>query len=953
VNTRSTLSGRSKWIAAAALTVAAFLLNLLPVSLSPGIHWLFGGVAYLLAAAALGPAAGLAAAVPASALTWTFWNHPWAWLIFSLEGFTVGYLVHRWNRSPLGSTAIFWAVLGTPLLILFYYGVMGVAGTTLSLIALKQPLNALVNAAIVEAFLLIPLVRRTLRIPGSSALRSALSTVTFVTAIGAAMVFGVWAGRREWDRSVTLAAGRVELLARSYTSKLEQYVHLHQQAVRSLASAIGSQADLGEERLQRLLSGEADEFPGFLGLVAVDLDGQPLATYPDGAADILSQRLLLRTAFLAQLEGAARTVVSDVVDADAGALSTVLIGHPLLSPDGIAVGYLIGGLDLRRLPEPILRPEEPERLRVFDRWRRIVIDQQPAANGGWASVEELPRPTEPGVVIVETPAARIPATRVAAQVLVGYAPLEGLGWLTTVEHPFSQIEAAVATPYRRLLFLLFILVGVAGVLSTFLARWMAAPLLRLRWAAGAVGSGQRDVRVRSLPAAAPTELVELARSFDQMADVLAERAEELEELSEIARSLASTLETEPLLRQITDAAVRLISADGCGIALLVTGKEELRAEAHSTGLLEPAAGREIPLQGSLVGWVVRHARPVRITRVDPALTLYRSGIELERIGSVISSPLIGRSGPLGALTAVRAVTTPAFTADDLQLLERLARTAAIAVENARLIETAQSASRAKSDFIAAMSHELRTPLNAVLGHLQLLELEIHGTLQPKQHESLARIGAATRHLRGLIEEVLSFARLEAGRTPVLIAQTNVSELVEEVVAVIEPLAAEKRLTLAVDLPAAPQHARTDPDKVRQILINLAGNAVKFTESGSVQVSLERAERGDGSGVDGALIVHVTDTGPGIPTQDHDRLFRPFEQLDSGLARRYGGTGLGLYLSGQYARMIGARIEVESELGQGSTFSLVIPEDPPEEIAAAAEGAAVADRAAVEGATPTE
>ena len=245
------------------------------------------------------------------------------------------------------------------------------------------------------------------------------------------------------------------------------------------------------------------------------------------------------------------------------------------------------------------------------------------------------------------------------------------------------------------------------------------------------------------------------------------------------------------------------------------------------------------------------------------------------------------------------------------------------MENARLLEAAQAASRAKSDFIAAMSHELRTPLNAVLGHLELLELGIHGELTRPQQESLERIGAATRHLRGLIEEVLSFARLEAGRTDLQLTEVELDEVVREVAAVIEPLARQKQLDFAVESDPG-EGMRTDADKVRQILINLAGNAVKFTDAGEVRISVESREAPADE-----IVVSVSDTGSGIAPEDQDRLFRPFEQLESGYSRRHGGTGLGLYLSRQYATLLGGRIEVNSEVGRGSTFSLVLPRRGPE------------------------
>jgi signal transduction histidine kinase len=919
----------------ALLGLAAFLLNLLPLTLSPGIHWLFGGVAYLLVATVFGPIPGMVTAAVAALVTLPLWNHPWAWLIFTLEALTVGFLVSRWNLRTLTAAGVYWAVLGLPLLLFSYAGIMGVGGTTLMIIALKQPVNGLVNAAAVEALLLVPRIRRALGITTSPRLRSALSVLTFTAALLPALVFGAWAGRREWTRSLEVANERVEFLAISYASMIEQYVLLHQQSVRSLATIIASRNDLDPQRLARIVAAEHSEFPGFSTLAVVDAEGSPIYSHAEtgrtaeGRAGEFLWRMILEDA---RDDGA--LAVSSVVSSGSGR-PTVLIWHPILVPGDSVAGYVVGGLELSRLPEPIHADGSAERIRVYDRRGRVVIDSaEPYRSGDeprviteWSMLQELRASVPVGTRIVRREGAVTAASQVAANVLVGHATIQPLGWSSWVEHPFTWIEASVAVPFSRLLALLSGFMVVAAVVSTLSARWMAAPLLRLRWAAASLASGQRDVRIRSLPAGAPKELEELATGFDEMADALAGRADELEELSEITRSLASTLETGPLLRQITDAATRLVSADGCGIALLATGDAELRADEYTLGLLRPAANKIIPFNGSLLGWVVQNARPARVTRVQPAFALYGPEVELGRVGSIIAAPMIGRSGPLGALTAVRSKRNNPFSADHLQLLERLARTAAIAVENARLIEAARSASRAKSDFIAAMSHELRTPLNAVLGHLQLLELEIHGPLAAKQQESLSRIASATRHLSGLIEEVLSFARLEAGRSAVELASVSISDLVEEVAAVIEPLAEQKRLSFRLEAPPTDLVVQTDPDKVRQIIINLAGNAIKFTEHGEVRISVEtrsnEAREHDPELIE-TVAVRVSDTGPGIAAADRPRIFEPFEQLDSGLSRRYGGTGLGLYLSAQYAALIGGRIEVESEIGRGSVFSLMIP-----------------------------
>jgi signal transduction histidine kinase len=314
-------------------------------------------------------------------------------------------------------------------------------------------------------------------------------------------------------------------------------------------------------------------------------------------------------------------------------------------------------------------------------------------------------------------------------------------------------------------------------------------------------------------------------------------------------------------------------------------------------------------------------RPALVPWAADDPRIYPGVVDLDLVGAVICAPLVGRSGAVGALLAVRrSENRTTFGERDLRLLERLARHAAVAVENARLLERAEAASRAKSDFLMTMSHELRTPLNGILGHLDLLKLGIHGPLDERQAGAVERVEIATRHLRGLIEEVLSFAQLEAGRVEMHLAEVDVASLVEEVAAVVEPLARGKGIELHVDPPAEPVRLETDADKVRQVLINLAGNAVKFTASGGVRIEPERQ-------ADGTVRIAVSDTGPGISDEDRQRLFRPFEQLASGFDRPHGGTGLGLYLSARYAELLGGSIDLESAVGRGSTFTLVLPPRP--------------------------
>jgi signal transduction histidine kinase len=238
------------------------------------------------------------------------------------------------------------------------------------------------------------------------------------------------------------------------------------------------------------------------------------------------------------------------------------------------------------------------------------------------------------------------------------------------------------------------------------------------------------------------------------------------------------------------------------------------------------------------------------------------------------------------------------------------------VHKSLLLQQAQSADRAKGRFLATMSHELRTPLTALAGYNELLADQVIGPMSDPQLDIIERMRSVTTHLSAMIEEILAFTSLEEGRETVRPTDFLAEDLARAALAVIEPLAVQKGLKLAVHLPRTSVRMTSDIDKVRQILVNLLGNAVKFTDVGTVTLRLGRSAR--------AVRVDVSDTGIGIPEDELPRLFRPFAQVDTGLTRRHGGTGLGLYISRRLAALLGGHIEVESAPNAGSTFSVILP-----------------------------
>ncbi|HKN65327.1 MAG TPA: ATP-binding protein [Gemmatimonadaceae bacterium] len=243
--------------------------------------------------------------------------------------------------------------------------------------------------------------------------------------------------------------------------------------------------------------------------------------------------------------------------------------------------------------------------------------------------------------------------------------------------------------------------------------------------------------------------------------------------------------------------------------------------------------------------------------------------------------------------------------------------ALVSIHARRLVASLSAANAAKMTFLATMSHELRTPLNAILGYCGLLDAGIGGDLSVDQTRHLQRIESAARHLIGLIEGILSFARLEAGREEVHITSVSVGELTGNVIALLEPMARQKGLTLSYESDAAAGSIATDASKVRQILLNLLSNAIKFTPVGSVTIRMTRDDRG--------VTWEFIDTGIGIADADLTRIFEPFRQAEETLGKRPPGTGLGLSVSNELAKLLGGTLTVTSARGTGSVFKLWLPQ----------------------------
>jgi len=427
--------------------------------------------------------------------------------------------------------------------------------------------------------------------------------------------------------------------------------------------------------------------------------------------------------------------------------------------------------------------------------------------------------------------------------------------------------------------------------------------------------GERRRVILGDPAEHPLHVTVCRTADGDIAIGLSAGAMDGEPLRRLARQLAEETDTQTMLEILCRAGADECSGTGAGVLKAVGNEGEL---VTAIGPLAIASGRRFSLPGSLAREVIRTRDVVAVADFSASSRpLGQVAPELS-VGPMLLAPLLSHDVLLGVLAVTRDRGEKPFSKQQAYRLRAISDYAAVALWKAELLHQAHAADRAKSRFLATVSHELRTPLTALAGYEELLVDQVIGPLSESQLDVLERMRSVTNHLASVIEEVLAFSSLDEGRERIRPTEFLAADLIHSVAAVIEPLAQQKHLRFIASTPDEAIRMNSDVDKIRQILVNLAGNAVKFTDAGEVRLELHQR--------DGDACFSICDTGIGIADVDRERLFRPFAQLDTGLTRRHGGTGLGLYISGALAELLGGRIDVESEAGKGSTFTLVLPVD---------------------------
>jgi signal transduction histidine kinase len=474
--------------------------------------------------------------------------------------------------------------------------------------------------------------------------------------------------------------------------------------------------------------------------------------------------------------------------------------------------------------------------------------------------------------------------------------------------------------------------------------WLIAPMVVQDRVVGIITIGKQTARAYSQhdastifalarQAGIAVENARLHAQAQANVAVYQQRAQQLASLHHIAGVITSSLDKQEVLSTAARLLKELFDVDHCGVILLDPAEAEASPRygtlvAEYPQRVQP--GMKLSLHGNTtMEMLATYGTALAIDDVNDG-SLDESTYELlSQIGarSVMLAPLIARDRLIGSIGLDMFSRQRKFTTEERETLMTIAGQVAMAASNAALYTAALEANRLKSMFLATISHELRTPLNAIIGYSDLLLSGLYGDITAAQEDRLERVNRSGKHLLSLINDLLDLSKIEAGEAQYAPTAVRVSTVLSEVLDQVAPRAEAKNLRIEISVTPDEQPVAADPQYLRQILTNLLDNAIKFTREGGIFVTVQPTRSNNGAANQHWFSVSVKDTGIGIAPADQKIIFESFRQVDGSTAREFGGTGLGLAITKRLVELQGGHIGVESSLGAGSTFTVVLPVYP--------------------------
>ena len=465
----------------------------------------------------------------------------------------------------------------------------------------------------------------------------------------------------------------------------------------------------------------------------------------------------------------------------------------------------------------------------------------------------------------------------------GFKDFAGLGWSAVVMQDLRFAYLPVERLQKNILTVALLVIGAVFIIVVLIARHVNRSVTGFTRVAHAVAGGNFD---SALSYSSGDEIGELVQTFNLMIRDLKDQRAELVH-KDYVDSIIKTM-TDTLMVVNPQGEIKTVNRATC--ELLGYDKADLLGRSVADILFERQSGAASETANRVESLAVTHAEKWYRTRSGQLIPVLFSGSTMRDSANNL----------IGVVCLAQDITE--------------LKNAEYQLQSAR--DIAETANQYKSAFLANMSHELRTPLNAIIGYAEMLQEDALDIKQTRFVPDLQKIEGAGKHLLELINDVLDLSKIEAGKMPLYLEEMDIAAMLSEVAGTVKPLVAKNRNHLSVHCPVGIGRMRADVTKVRQTLFNLLSNACKFTEAGTIELTVERQDQ--------RILLQVRDSGVGMTAEQQARAFEAFTQADASTSRKYGGTGLGLAISRRLCRMMDGDLSCESEVGKGSTFTMVLP-----------------------------
>lgn len=673
---------------------------------------------------------------------------------------------------------------------------------------------------------------------------------------------------------------------------------------------------------QELLSDLLGEYPLYTNFGVAALNGDIFCSaLPMSRAVNIADRLYFRDAVKKKDFAIGEYQVGRITKKPA-----VNFGHPVMNSRGEVESVVYAAMDLKWFESIASEMKLPPGAMVTLIDRKGTILARVPDPEGWAG--KSASDTTIGKIILTNKVGTAQQIGLDGEKrLYGFTTLRSLAenervfvWVSVPEEvAFAEVERAFI---RNLL-----LLGLITALILLVA-WVGSDVFVLRGVNALINATETlaagDLSARARLPSDKGELGRLAQSFNRMADSLEKRYTELQTLRDIDLSILSTLNLSTVLDLLIEKIDLHLPYSAATVSLWDETSGHLRPVAWKN--IDPRtaqSGNGRPRR-TLPNLVAEYRAPLAVENIQKdAKTEDREAVLGQGFKSYLGVPLVSKQGLLGVLSFYTR-EEHRFTNEEINFLTTLGGQTAIAIHNSQLYEQStkqaedlKEANKVKSEFLSVMSHELRTPLNVIMGYTAMIKEEIFGPINREQIDALNKVTSQSNEMLGMVTQILQATQIEAGEVVIDYSDVNLNNLLNDLRASYD-VPTKKEIAFEWDYPSDLPTITTDRDKVKQILQNLIDNSIKFTEVGRISISVRELPNMK------TIEFKVADTGVGIPKEKFPVVFEMFSQVDSSGTRSYGGVGLGLYIVKKYAELFDGEVRVESELGKGSTFTVILP-----------------------------